>query len=256
MGPAAALVLAAELDRWTYLRGRPPKPMIETWKPETQHAFHQLGLLPLLGLPQFEPPPGQDDAAIRFLPFMRGRHTKGEDVSRLRENLEELSGRRVSAPEAIYGALCEAMTNVGQHAYKFADATWPAPYARFWWATGAFRKDTKTLHFFVYDQGVGIPRTLPRSKLWEQIAALRFERSDASLIDAAIASRRTATDIRGRGRGLDEIVSYIDAEGRGRLRIVSGDGEVRYVPGRDRQKRTLPARLIGTLIEWEISDES
>ena len=118
---------------------------------------------------------------------------------------------------------------------------------------GAYDEATKTLHFFLYDQGVGIARTLPRSSIWEQILALRFERSDADLINAAIEVRRSSTTIPGRGRGLDEIVSFIDAEGRGRLRIVSGDGEVCYMPRRERTRRTLPGRLIGTLIEWEIS---
>lgn len=118
---------------------------------------------------------------------------------------------------------------------------------------GRIRRSQKTLHFFMYDQGVGIPRTLPRSTLWEQIRAFRLERSDADLIDAAIEVRRSSTAIPGRGRGLDEIVSYIDAEQRGRLRIVSGNGEVCYLPDRTRTRRTLPGRLIGTLIEWQIS---
>jgi hypothetical protein len=107
----------------------------------------------------------------------------------------------------------------------------------------------------MYDQGVGIARTLPKSSFWEQIRALRFERTDADLIDAAIEVRRSSTTIQGRGRGLDEIVSYIDAEGRGRLRIVSGNGEVCYMPDQARTRRTLPARLIGTLIEWQISHD-
>jgi hypothetical protein len=252
IGPAASLVLAAELDRWTFLRGRPPLPLVETWQPFVKAAFHDLGLLPLLGLPQLVRPAEGDQPALKFLPFRRGLLTKGQDANELREEMERLAGRRLSAPHALYGALCEAMTNAIHHAYRLSDAAWPAPYVRCWWANGAFNQDTKTLHFFVYDQGVGIPRTLPRSTFWEQILALRLEMSDAALIDAAVQIRRSSVPTPGRGRGLDEIVSYLDAEGRGRLRIVSGEGEVCYMPNGQRTKRTLPAKLIGTLVEWQI----
>ena len=255
IGPAAALVLAAELDRWTYLRGMPPRPLVETWQPHVQTVFHDLGLLPLLGLPQFQRPVAPGQSALKFLPFMRGQLTQGKDAEDLRSDLEELAGFRVSAPHAIYNAICEAMTNVMQHAYRYPDAAWPAPYMRCWWAAGAYNERAKTLHFFMYDQGVGIPRTLPKSGFWEQILALRLERTDADLIDGAIEVRRSSTARPGRGRGLDEIVSFIDAEGRGRLRIVSGNGEVCYMPAKARTRRTLPGRLIGTLIEWQITHD-
>jgi hypothetical protein len=84
---------------------------------------------------------------------------------------------------------------------------------------------------------------------------MNFERTDADLIDAAIEVRRSSVPLQGRGRGLDEIVSYLDAEGRGRLRIVSGNGEISYMPKTARTRKTLPSRLIGTLIEWEISTQ-
>lgn len=253
VGPAAALVLAAELDRWTQLYGRPPRPLIETWQPSVKSVFHDLGLMPLLGLPQIDVPQENDRPSLKFLPFRSGNLTRGQDAERLRADLEGLAGRRIAAPKAIYGALCEAMTNTLQHAYKLPDAAWPAPYHRCWWAAGAYDEESKTLHFFMYDQGVGIPRTLPRSTWWEQIRAGRIEWTDAAMIEGAIELRRSSTSIPGRGRGLDEIVSFIDDEGRGQLRIISGNGEFRY-SARGRTSRTLPARLIGTLIEWEIAD--
>lgn len=86
IGPAAALVLAAELDRWTHIRGRPPRPMIDTWQPYVQTAFHDLGLLPLLGLPQYSCPIGGRELPLRFLPFRRGNLTQGEDAASLRRD--------------------------------------------------------------------------------------------------------------------------------------------------------------------------
>lgn len=251
LGPAAALVLAGELDRWAHLAGRPPRPLVETWHPEVQLMFHELGLLPLLGLPQYERPTGVGGTSLKFLPFRRGSLTRGEVAENLRKDLEGLSGLKVQSPRAIYVALCEAMTNALHHAYRYSDASWPAKYLKSWWATGAFDGSTGSLHFFVYDQGVGIPRTLPRSKWWDQVIALNWERNDANLIKAAIEVRRSSIPIAGRGRGLNEIVSFIDQEDRGRLRIVSGDGEVCFLPHKSEQK-TLPGRLLGTLIEWQI----
>lgn len=147
IGPAAALVLAAELDRWTYLHGRAPRAFVETWQPYVQTVFHDLGLLPLLGLPQYDRPAGGSVSTLKFLPFMRGRLTQGADAETLRNNVEGVAGLRLSAPHAIYGALCEAMTNVLQHAYRFPDAAWPAPYVKCWWAKRRLRRGNQNVAF-------------------------------------------------------------------------------------------------------------
>lgn len=253
IGPAASLLLAAELDRFSSQVGSHLRPYVDTWQPQIKCIFHELGLLPFLGLPQYETPTPMPNQRLRFLPLNSGERTVGEDAEKLRVDLETLSGKQLNAPKAAYSAICEAMTNATQHAYVHKDTAWPAPYLRKWWAAGAFDTVDQTIHLFVYDQGVGIPRTLPRSTVWNQLRRRRLERNDASLIDAAIDLRRSSVPVAGRGRGLQDIVSMIDEEKQGRLRIVSGSGEVTYTPGQKRMTKRLNGRLLGTLVEWEFS---
>lgn len=251
IGPAAALVLAAELDRFSTEVGARLSPYVDTWQPQVRSMFHELGLLPFLGLQQYPAPQTTSMQTLRFLKLMSSRATDGSTADQLRTNLEDLSGKKLSAPKVAYSAICEAMTNAVQHAYSTPETAWPARYVRKWWATGAFNQQNRSIHLFVYDQGVGIPSTLPKSSVWNQLKQLRFEKDDASLIDAAIDARRSSTETVGRGHGLLDIVSIIDQEKQGRLRIVSGAGEVLYEPGQKRTRKKLDGSLLGTLIEWE-----
>lgn len=251
IGPAAALVLAAELDRFSMEVGARLSPYINTWQPQVRSMFHELGLLPFLGLQQYPAPPASSAPTLRFLKLMSSRATDGSTADHLRNSLENLSGKKLSAPKAAYSAICEAMTNAVQHAYKSPATAWPARYVRKWWATGAFNQQNQSIHLFVYDQGVGIPSTLPKSSVWNQLKRFRRESDDASLIDAAIDARRSSIGTVGRGHGLLDIVSIIDQEKQGRLRIISGAGEVLYEPGEKRTRKKLDGSLLGTLIEWE-----
>jgi len=251
IGPAAALVLAAELDRFSSQVSTRLSPYVDTWQPQVRSMFHDLGFLPFLGLGQYTVVKPEQGQQLRFLRLMSSQATEGFTADRLRQSLEDMSGKKLSAPKAAYAAICEAMTNSIQHAYNSPEAAWPAPYVKKWWATGVFDQQKRSIHFFVYDQGVGIPSTLPKSSVWNQLKTLRLERDDASLIDAAIDARRSSVATVGRGQGLLDVVSIIDQEKQGRLRIISGAGEVIYEPGEKRTRKKLDGNLLGTLIEWE-----
>lgn len=252
--PATSLVLAAEIDRW---RSRDVRAYDETWHENVRRQFSDSGLFELLGLKESRISSKPAAAATSYiLKYRRGEEPDGRQADELRAELENLVGAKFGPRVAINNALAEAMTNAHHHAYPDDELWWPKRGRKFWWASGAWSPETSTIHMMVYDRGVGIPRTLPRSKHWSSAIPLldRFdpERTDAGVIEAALELRRTSTNIGGRGRGLYEMAEWIDRTGSGFLRIISGKGCVIYRPGGVKERVTLPGAFCGTLVEWKI----
>lgn len=110
----------------------------------------------------------------------------------------------------------------------------------------------------VYDQGVGIPMTLPRSTKWQRVRgwlknAAVTTNDDAEMIAAAMEVGRTSVATDGRGAGLAQYLDFVDHSDAGHLRIISNSGEILYRRGEPiiQKKRHLLA-LGGTLVEWDI----
>jgi hypothetical protein len=260
--PDAGLILAAEVDRWRLASGRQPRPYDREWQPAVKRYFVQAGLFELLGIsPQLD----EDDDISSFagnsvetLKFIRGFSVVGQQGSELRDRLEAMCGKSIGPRLTVYEAISEAIANT-RHAYPHGTAIWPSRLSGRWWASGSWDRDTNTASVHLYDQGVGIPETLPRSDHWSDI--LRFlgmggilnpERRDDKLIEAALAVGRTSTGQAGRGKGLAEMARWIDKQESGFLRIASGRGSVTYRPGGKITGEIRSASLPGTLIGWEI----
>lgn len=254
MDPATALVLAAELDHW---RSRDVRTFESTWHENIRQLFEQSGLFELLNLRAgtvlSKPSAGSTRQTLKY---RRGTLPDGRQADELRAELVALVGGEFGPRVHINNALTEAMTNAHHHAYPADALWWPTKVSPDWWAGGAWDPDNRTTHMMIYDRGVGIPNTLPRSKHW--ISAIPIldrldpERSDAALIEAALELRRTSTSIAGRGRGLYEMAEWIEKTGTGFLRIMSGRGQVLYRPGGRKERIKLPVSFCGTLVEWEI----
>lgn len=254
LSPAAALVLVAEARRW--MRSS-PRTSDDSWAENVRDFFHDFGLFEVLGVrPQTVRQSEGGESAQKALKFRVGKLAEGETADQLRAELEALCGENIGPRRAIYKALTEAMTNTRQHAYPNGMVGFPKRPPAKWWAGGSWSPDHNRVHVMIYDQGVGIPATLPRSKIWRQALDLlrgREEISDAGLIDAAMELRRTQTAEPGRGKGFKDMTDWIDATGSGFFRVLSGRGQVTYKAGGKVEKRTLPAPFLGTLVEWEIS---
>ena len=260
--PAAALLLVAEFDRW---RGRSKagrlRPIdLENWTPSVRRRLKEMGFFDVLGAKcdiVDEPQAGED----RYLRFLSGIGTGGASAKSLRESIEEL-GPRIADRDSLYGGLTEAMTNVQQHAYGSRGEV------RRWWISASVNVDASSLTVMVVDHGVGIPATLPRSGLWEEVRGYAkaqgadFFADDAKLLEAAfsVEGNRSQTKEEHRGRGLKEdIKGYVQAhDSRGRLRVISKRGKYVYerhtTDGERTNTERLPAEFGGTYIEWTIED--
>ena len=260
IGSTASLALAAEIYRWK-------KQTVSTlvshrglWNPEVKMALAEMGLFKLLNLPY----DGKEkvETSRTFVKFIFGNTTDGESAKKLRGALEEIANSSIEAKSA-FGGITEAMNNVVKHAYphtsrneKIFGVTHP------WWLGGSYNRQTDTLIISICDQGVGIPKTLPRQHTKEKIDGL-FGRlgitqpDDAAMIKAAIELGRTATRETYRGKGLQDIKRFVDSYENASLKILSLRGEYLYLKeaGIEREELVLhTSSFHGTLIEWRIDN--
>lgn len=198
---------------------------------------------------------------VEYIKVRSGVQADGRIARELRQALlgpqEELfdKGKRNS----FFRGLSEAMTNVSQHAYP-PDLVGPIKTIdKGWWMLGHINKKSKQLKIMIVDQGVGIPRTLPRK--YREVMNEFFAKvgvtapTDGNVIRAAMEVGRSRTLQTNRGKGLNDLKEIIDRCQAGSLRILSKKGEYCYkiTNGRvDESARSSDESLNGTLVEWSI----
>ncbi len=254
---ASGLLLAAEIDRWRRTVNVRPNPFDHLWHEDVRDFFHDAGLFELLGIDARSTRSTVASGPRRqSLRFQTGTFHEGATADRFRSSLEELIGQPIGPRRRVYDAMSEAMTNVAHHAYPRDIELWPAPSRGRWWLGGSWLPDARIATVQIYDQGVGIPRTLPRSRHWSEVlpilGRIDRERTDAGMIEAAMDYGRTSTGQAGRGKGLAQMAEWISEAGNGSLRILSGKGSLTYLPGKRPIRRQLPVEFRGTLVEWEV----
>lgn len=250
LAPAAALILASEIDRWRRterLRLRIDEP--NKWKPEILNMLAQIGFFKTVGATNTLLINSAIDSDRIILEMSSGRHAQGQAAQDFRQKLEEFFGK-ISNSNLLFRALTEAMTNVLHHAYPQSNAT---DDRNRWWMTGACINNELSVIFA--DHGVGIPRTLDKHNTIEALRTkLHLGRADSDQIYLATLLGRTQTKKPYRGNGLRDMQDLIrKAPFGGRLRILSLNGEYIYTKSNDKehiQKLDHGFPLSGTLIQW------
>ena len=262
LSPSAALAMAAELDRWNQVRG-PARRLraidVPEWDASIRRLLEEMGFFDLLHVQSGSDAESGGENGVRYVKFRTGQKADGEEYAGLIvEGIEPIMGgiaipRRV----ALYAAVTEAMANVAKHAYRDNDRC-PS-----WWISASRDPATGEVSLLIYDQGMGIPGSLPRT-FGELIRGVVPLSDDAGLIKAAHELQRTATKEEHRGLGLDrDVRGYL----RGLrcpafYRVVSRRGEyiidktqdgdsAQHTPGTEELKRHSKP-LHGTLIEWRM----
>ena len=253
ISPSAALVLAAELDRWqstNRMKLAPHQP--ENWNPEVATILNDLGLFDLLEIRCPEEIKTRDSSNVtKVLKYIRQKIVDPTRLGDMLVHLTEIAGP-IAARNFMYDGLIEALKNAKHHAY--IEHQWYGVGLGTSWMTGAYNPRQKRLTAAVFDCGVGIPQTLPSSSLWSDILPLinTFTGNQSSKrIAAALKYGRTRTMQAERGNGLPTMMRLIDQIG-GELRILSGNGEVVYKGQGQILSKDLPGSLGGTLIEWRL----
>lgn len=258
LSPGAALMLAAELYRWQRFMGRRLNAVRQNeWDPDIRRQLQELGLFKLLATPNVPSGIGpKRSTGIDIIEYSVDTEVDGDKCGALLDCLVDIAGE-IPAQNFIYDGLIEALKNSKHHAYTDPDQ-WFGVQPGTWFMTGSYDRDAKQLTAAVFDVGVGIPATLPRSGVWEHLRpflSLGGHSDDANMIAAAMEYGRTRTKLEGRGKGLPIMMRLLDHH-QGYLRIVSGKGEAMYDSLTKKIEKTSHAESIGgTLIEWSITSD-
>jgi hypothetical protein len=257
ISPSAALVLVSLVDIWNEKVGGRLRAAHKTWNPEVKVLLCQMGYFELLGLPR--PTEVPESLKITFLEFVRGSagsSQSGAHAKQLRIDLERIVGQKIKR-QFLFEGLSEAITNVGQHAYR----TSRTGHRHFWWMSGSFNSVNRSLTVMFYDRGEGIPKTLPNSEFFDVIKEFFFSWKDSEKIQAAMAIGKTATGRRERGKGLQNFVEFARAQRTGKLSIYSLHGlhkmiwDVADTSEEPSSTHTHDYKhsICGTLIEWTVT---
>ncbi len=258
----AALLFVSELDRWREAyKVRPRVVEIDKWNPIARKYLFQLGFFDILKVLN---PPTEEEILLDgeggqtdFLQFQSKSEVLGDDAVHLKLELEKMSGKTIEAKKQLFKAITEAMTNVSKHAYPVRLKNDPSILYKRWWMTGSFNEKKNSISIIFFDQGVGIPSTLPakypKEILFSFLNGLGLNiNNDGALIMAAMELGRTQTELSHRGKGLPDVKKYIEVQKSGDLRIISNRGEYKFKAGEKPQIIEHKNSIGGTLIQWDV----
>lgn len=264
-----ALLLAAELDRIRRVLGIRPMMDDERWHPEVRAILYGLGLYQVMEagrvrqsvpISDFVSEAATDGLAI--VPFLSCTRADPTKALQLRQSLyEHCAPPGDQSLFATYEALVEAFNNAIGHAYRDEFEGDGLPRVRRWWAGALVDRRNNFLYLVVYDQGVGIPATLPSRSFFDWIVGRSPERTDADVIAGALEYGRSGAskdalfgdDPDGRGNGLWRMCELAETFEDADVRFTSLKGDVLYVKGGTVERTTLKSRFCGTMIRWRTS---
>lgn len=263
---SAALVLTAEISKWDDSVRKVLKPKTDLWDKTVLEQFIELGffdLFPGRATPTLEG--NHNQSAKNLVKYIKGKCTDNDKTVFLKQEIRKIVGDKVGKWPFLYTGLSEAITNVSQHAYPNNDSV--NDIDKNWYLTGSFDQSTRELKIVFYDQGVGIPTTLPASKLKESIIEFlskllsdRFTSLDkikhSTMLEAAVQAERTCTSEEDRGKGLQDLLQFIDQRKEGYLSILSLKGLYKYnidSNGCNTKTDSFDVPMPGTLIIWSVA---
>ena len=261
ISPGAALVLAAELDRWNHLLHKKNRKLqaidVDDWNDNVRIRLKDMGFFQLLQV-KTNSKIEEEDSGIKFMKFRTRAKVDGKAIEDLRTlDLEPFIENSVPNKHRLYAAIAEAMTNVVHHAYiDKLGKSYPN-----WWLSASHDTSKRELRILLYDQGSGIPATLLKKLKKRLFGFIPRDASDSEMIRVAHDLTQTGTGESHRGHGLQrDVRKYVElVECHSAYRITSLRGEYTWKKGPDgkttESTRNLNQPLLGTLIEWRLTLE-
>jgi hypothetical protein len=250
----AALVLVAEYNRFILFSDNKNVHIDDkNWPRDIVAAFEELGFYELIDAKSRSQREAIATASSsrKWVRFRSEEHSAGQRADELVRDLEKVAG---STPDRylIYEALVEAINNCKGHAYPNQPLRLE-PVVRRWWSAGAFDSEDNILHIVVYDQGVGIPKTLRKRTFWNAILKLcPLEYNDADVIAGAVEFGRSSVAATERGNGLSRMLELVKELPKSYMRVLSGRGKVTFEASGKVNREILSNPFTGTLICWSL----
>ena len=257
ISPAAALAFTAEIDRIKRIKCFKRMRVIDfpKWNRDIKLQLRDMGMFTLLNVNNLPTSflHEKNDSEDCYIPFQAGDIASGDDALRLQSVLSTLIEGAIPAPKVLQKSLTEAMTNSINHAYPDNYIEHSPLKKRLWWMSASLNISRQVLTIMFYDEGIGIPKSLPRTypEFVKSLGGLMID--DAQLIRAATKVRRTSTGQKTRGKGLKDIKDYITSSHNGMLKIFSYRGEYKYLSDGKETVINRDLALNGTLIQWKVA---
>lgn len=242
--PCGTLIFMSHLDSW--LAKYPGKLRCTYPKDEvSEELLQHVSVLSRLGLPDRR---HIEHERVKYWHYHCGTNADSTNYKTLTKSVRE--GIVHPAKELFADCLNEAVVNTVGHAYKFEVAHTPPKAMQKWWMFSLYKDEL--LFVAIYDQGVGIPRSLKsKPELSDYLRPRNY--NDSRLIQAAIGSPWTSTKMPHRGKGLPEMLEFSQNLKHGGLSIWSQHGGVIYNADVGKESRhKLRRPLPGTLVLWSI----
>lgn len=246
--PESCVVLAAEIDRCLRIK---PKSITGNY-PKAENVYFILQTLGFFRLLKIKADRNYTVPEVFIVPLVSGKEGKIELLNGMSELFVELPAYKelgMAFGGRVERVLTEAMTNTLEHAYP-AEFKQKTDCVSRWWRAGFKTKQAITM--VLYDQGAGIPNTLPA--YWHETIKSFFKGntspSDGEMIKLAMKVRRSSTKQEQRGKGLPEIKNLIDIIGSGMLKVHSYRGIYLYRSEAGETHTSEEVPLHGTLIIW------
>ena len=257
---SAALVLTAELSKWDDTVRKRLRPDTDRWDKIVLRQFVDLGFFELFeGRDTPDTTLKEANSPTKLVKYIKGKCGDTDKTKTLKSEITNVVGDNVGKWTFLYTGLSEAITNVSHHAYP--DDGSVRDYDKNWYLTGSYNEESRELKIVFYDQGVGIPSTLPKSGLWESIIAFIGKVPSLSriehykMLEAAVKVDRTRTGDDDRGKGLQDLLQFIDKRKQGYLAIMSLKGLYKYTLNSHGPKIKavgFDEPMPGTLIVWSV----
>lgn len=260
---SAALVLTAELSKWDDAIRQRLRPATEKWDSVIYEKFYDIGFFDLFKNNEKTKPKKnkkQIHSDVKVVKYIKGKCGDSKKTRILKEELYKIVGKDIEKWHFLRSGLDEAITNVTHHAYP--DLQGFHELDKNWYLTGSYNEKSGELKIVFYDQGVGIPKSLPASDIWEKILvfltkfSMLKNRADEVLLKAAVELDRTSTGQSDRGKGLQDLLEFIRHRKNGYLSILSLKGLFKYsmVDGIEYKKSEhFDYPICGTLIIWSVN---
>lgn len=262
----AALVLAAEIER---CRSHAPGSIngVDPRDSVARKLLYEVGFHNHLNFRAPNPSEIEGSAnKLKYIQMVSGKLNAPHLVERIQEIIVDTTSDTPTDKQRLRDVVSrvvgEAMLNVNQHAYSVDQEGYlPRSKNSDWWLAGYRSRNSSEVGVIFFDQGIGIPRTMPAN--WSTVilesliggfSNLASEERDAKLIEAAMEIGGTRmSGLGGRGLGLNDLKMLAHIADNGELSILSRHGTYIYshVDGEEVEyAESFKSDLRGTLIIW------
>lgn len=251
ISPASVLVLASTIERSQKQVGLQFKGVNE-FLPKNdvvKYLLNEIDYWKYFDVPKLETSITQE--RFSFFKILDDYQVDNTKIGKMIEFFEKQVGFNGDTKEYLSIALGEASANSVEHGYSQSEKELDR-----WWLTANIDKETATISFVFYDQGIGIFKSVKNHKddklrmMYQTIRDTLKDKPKANILKRMLHHNYSKHDVANRGYGLQTFRRFIDeAKDDGLLFIASENASYEYP---NDILKEYNHNLSGTLIVWRL----